>query len=74
MARPSAKRYLIPPETGDYVFWVCGDDDIDLFISTTINPRTERLVAQETTWSAALAWISSAAGQPSRRTLRSMVA
>ena len=51
-----------PPESGNYVFWVCGDDDIDLFISTDDQPSNKRLVAQETTWSAALAWTTSGGG------------
>src|SRR5439155_1355797 len=43
--------FFIPPTTGDYVFFVCSDDDSDLFLSTDDKPANKRMIAQETNWS-----------------------
>lgn len=51
--------WFTPPATGDYVFFVCSDDDTDLFVSTDESAANKRLVAQETTWSDNRAWTSS---------------
>lgn len=48
--------FFVPPTTGDYVFFVNGDDDTDLFISTDATPGNKRLVAQEQFWSGPLSW------------------
>src|SRR5437762_1755909 len=52
--------FFIPATTGDYVFFVCSDDDSDLFLSTDDQPANKRLIAQETGWSNALQWTASA--------------
>lgn len=54
--------YFIPPTSGDYVFFVCSDDDSDLFLSTDSDPTHKRLIAQEESWSNPLQWINSAGG------------
>lgn len=48
-----------PAVTGDYVFFVCSDDESDLFISTDDTAANKRLVAQETTWSNQYQWLAS---------------
>lgn len=48
--------YLIPPVTGDYIFYICSDDSSQLFLSTDGEPRNAVLVAQETTWNPARTW------------------
>src|SRR5262245_840995 len=53
---------FIPSTTGNYVFFVCSDDDSDLFLSTDDNPANKRLIAQETSWSNSLQWTSSGGG------------
>jgi hypothetical protein len=53
---------FVPPTTGDYVMWVCSDDDSDLYLSTDIDPSHKRLVAQETSWSDNLKWATSGGG------------
>ncbi len=43
--------YFIPPATADYVFYIAGDDDSDLFLSTDSSPANKKLIAQESGWS-----------------------
>lgn len=54
--------YFIPPVTTNYVFFVCSDDDSDLFLSTDGNPANKHLVAQETAWSNSREWTTSSGG------------
>lgn len=51
-----------PSVSGNYVFFVCSDDDSDLFVSTDFDPANKRLVAQETSWSVARQWTTSDGG------------
>ncbi len=39
------RGYVHPPATGDYVFWIAGDDNCELWISTDENPANKRLIA-----------------------------
>jgi hypothetical protein len=48
--------YFTPSASGNYVFFVCSDDDSDLFLSTDDSPANKKLIAQETNWSGDLAW------------------
>src|SRR5207247_10250561 len=56
--------FFVPPTTGDYVFFVCSDDDSDLFLSTDDKPANKRMIAQETNWSDTLRWVSSLGNTP----------
>jgi hypothetical protein len=51
--------YFVPPASGRYVFFVCADDDADLFLSTDGDPAHKRLIAQEESWSSPWQWVSS---------------
>jgi len=51
--------YFTPATSGNYVFFVCSDDDSDLFLSTDDSPANKRLIAQETVWSNPLQWTGS---------------
>jgi hypothetical protein len=53
---------FVPPTTGDYVFFVAGDDDSDLFLSTDDTPANKRLIAQEASWSNNRNWITAGFG------------
>ncbi|HPW82464.1 MAG TPA: hypothetical protein PLK09_15635 [Verrucomicrobiota bacterium] len=53
---------FVPEVTGTYVFFICSDDDSDLFLSTNADPANKRLIAQETAWSGARQWVSSGGG------------
>jgi hypothetical protein len=54
--------YFIPPTTGNYTFFLCSDDDSDLFLSTDGDPASKQLIAQETLWSNSRQWVDSAGG------------
>src|SRR5438552_9814931 len=54
--------FFIPATTGNYVFFVCSDDDSDLFLSTDDTVANKRLIAQETGWSNNLEWTISGGG------------
>lgn len=50
--------FLIPPETGDYVFYMSSDDGGALFLSTDENPANKTQIAREPTWNPARAWLA----------------
>lgn len=54
--------YFIPPITTNYVFFLCSDDDSDLFLSTNGSPANKHLIAQETAWSNSREWTTSGGG------------
>lgn len=43
--------YFYPPVDGDYVFYLCSDDNSALYLSTDDNPANKKLIARETSWS-----------------------
>jgi hypothetical protein len=48
----SLEGYFIPPTTGDYVFYTCGDDEWYLYLSTDENPANmEQICAETGGWS-----------------------
>ncbi|HEX4645892.1 MAG TPA: chitobiase/beta-hexosaminidase C-terminal domain-containing protein, partial [Verrucomicrobiae bacterium] len=51
--------YFTAPVTTNYVFFVCSDDDSDLFLSTDNTPANKHLIAQETAWSNNREWTNS---------------
>lgn len=57
--------YLHPPVTGDYVFFVCSDDQSNLYLSTDDNPANKRFIAGEPQWNNARQWLV-----PDRRTAK----
>jgi hypothetical protein len=54
--------YFIPSQTTNYVFFLCADDDSDLFLSTDSSPANKHLIAAETVWSNSRQWVSSGGG------------
>ena len=50
--------YLLPPVTGDYVFYVASDDQGQLFLSPSEDPAEKRLIGQEDYWQSPRAWIA----------------
>jgi hypothetical protein len=54
--------YFIPPVTTNYVFFICSDDDSDLFLSTDATAANKHLIAQETAWSNSREWTTSTGG------------
>jgi hypothetical protein len=39
--------YLIAPTTGSYTFWICSDDDSELWLSTTSSPANKVLIGYQ---------------------------
>lgn len=54
--------YFIAPENGNYVFFVAGDDDSDLYLSTDDKPANKRVIATEVQWSNPLTWLNTGDG------------
>ena len=54
--------FFVPPANGNYVFFVNGDDDTDLFLSTDNTPGNKRLIAQEVGWSNPFTWLGQGGG------------
>ncbi|KAA5548768.1 Ig-like domain-containing protein [Adhaeribacter rhizoryzae] len=39
------RGYVIPPTTGEYVFYIAGDDQADLYLSTSADPNQKKMIA-----------------------------
>lgn len=48
--------YLFPPTTGQYVFYLCSDDEGALFLSADEQAAHRVLIARESTWSMPRQW------------------
>jgi len=53
---------FVAPVSGNYVFFVNGDDDSDLFVSTDATPANKQLVAQEVDWAGNQEWVGNSGG------------
>ena len=53
---------FVPPVTGDYVFFVCSDDQSHLFISTDSSPSNKYEIGSETVWSNSRNWVGTDGG------------
>jgi len=42
--------YLFPPTTGYYCFYLCSDDNGELYLSTDSNPANKKVIATEPQW------------------------
>jgi len=47
---------LYAPTTGDYTFWVSGDNNSELWLSTNGSESNKRLIAQVPNWSSSRQW------------------
>jgi hypothetical protein len=50
------RGWLYPPVTGDYTFWVSGDDETKLYLSTDETPENAVLIANVPGWTSSLLW------------------
>ncbi|GAB4411543.1 MAG: hypothetical protein OHK0039_16770 [Bacteroidia bacterium] len=48
--------YVCPPQTGDYNFWVAGDDNVELWLSTDDNPSNKVKIAYHNDWTNPRQW------------------
>ncbi|MGE5296441.1 MAG: PA14 domain-containing protein, partial [Solirubrobacterales bacterium] len=58
------RAFVIPPETGEYTFWVAGDDNCQLWLSTNEDPANATMIAQVASWTGVAEWTKEA-GQKS---------
>jgi len=50
------RGYLHPPSTGDYTFWIAGDDNCELWLSTDGTPDNAVLIAEVPGWTNSREW------------------
>ena len=50
------RALLTAPATGDYTFWISGDDTCELYLSTTDNPANKVRIARAPAWTALDTW------------------
>jgi len=50
------RGYLTAPTSGDYTFWISGDDDCELWLSTGEDPAGKVKIASFTGWTDPLQW------------------
>ncbi len=48
--------WLTPPETGDYTFWIAGDDAQELWLSTDVDPAHAVRIANVASWTNSREW------------------
>lgn len=48
--------YIIPPQTGNYTFWVASDDNSELYLSSDLDPGNVSLIASVTGYTASREW------------------
>jgi chitodextrinase len=48
--------YITAPQTGTYYFWIAGDDQVELWLSTTGSPNNKVKIAYHQTWTFAREW------------------
>jgi autotransporter-associated beta strand protein len=55
----AARGYLLPPATGQYTFWIAGQDNCELWLSTSTNPAAMTRIASisgDTSWAGPGNW------------------
>lgn len=50
------RGYVQPPVNGRYTFWLAGDDDCELWLSTDDNPKNKRKIAYIDGWTRTYQW------------------
>jgi regulation of enolase protein 1 (concanavalin A-like superfamily) len=63
--------WLKPDQTGDYTFWIAGDDLCELWLSTDGSPANVKLIAQVTGWTNAMDWDNTTGGATTVALLKS---
>jgi aryl-phospho-beta-D-glucosidase BglC (GH1 family) len=63
------RGYLYPPATGNYTFWISGDDNCQLWLSTDGSPSNASLIASVPGWTDPRQWNKYSSQQSSPRTL-----
>jgi len=55
-----ARGYVSPPVSGDYTFWISGDDECQLWLSTDDDPANIEQVANVAAWTNSREWTKEA--------------
>ncbi len=50
------RGYIVPPQTGNYTFWVASDDGGDLYLSQDEDPAHAILIARVDSWTSSREW------------------
>lgn len=50
------RGFICPPQTGNYTFWIAGDDNVELWLSTTDDPSLKTKIAYHTAWTESRQW------------------
>ena len=50
------RAFIVPPTTGNYIFWIATDDGGALYLSTDENPANKTLIAAESSWASVREW------------------
>ena len=64
------RTFVVPPASGNYVFWISSDDNSDLFVSTDETPANKALVAWVSTWTNPREWTKEPNQQSAPRLLQ----
>ena len=48
--------FICAPESGSYTFWIAGDDNVELWLSTDDNPSNATRIAFHTSWTNSRQW------------------
>jgi len=57
------RAFVVPPTSGDYVFWISSDDTSELFVSTDENPAHKSPSCWVSSWTPAEVWTDEASQQ-----------
>jgi len=63
------RAYIVPSTTGSYTFYLAGDDDSELWLSTDENPANKSRIANVSGWTGSREWTKFASQQSTARTL-----
>ncbi len=50
------RGYICPPTTGSYTFWIAGDDNVELWLSTNNSVNNKTRIAFHNSWTASRDW------------------
>ena len=50
------RGYLTAPQTGNYTFWIAGDDSCELWLSSSTNPANKQRIAWNTAYTSLRQW------------------
>ncbi|MBI4327379.1 MAG: lamin tail domain-containing protein, partial [Chloroflexi bacterium] len=50
------RGYVVPPATGNYIFWISSDDGSTLYLSTDESPANKKVIASVATWTSPRQW------------------